>query len=41
MQLSMGMIKFGDYRYYVQISQPSEAVDIVEILKGMVDTVIR
>ncbi len=37
----MGMIKFGDYRYYVQISQPSEAVDIVEILKGMVDTAIQ
>lgn len=40
-QSAIGLIYFGDYRYYVQISQPSEAVDIVEILKGMVDTVIR
>ena len=40
-QISFGLIYYGDYRYYVQISQPSEAVDIVEILKGMVDTVIR
>ncbi len=40
-QSHVGTITFGDYRYYVQISQPSEAVDIVEILKGMVDTVIR
>lgn len=38
---STGIISYGDYRYYVQISQPSEAVDIVEILKGMVDTAVK
>ncbi len=40
-QRSIGVVFYGDYRYYVLISQPSEAVDIVEILKGMVDTAIQ
>ena len=40
-QRSIGIIAHSDYRYYVQISQPSEAVDIVEILKGMVDTAVK
>lgn len=39
MQQNLGLISYGDYRYYVQISEPSES--IVSILKGMVDTAVQ